>query len=180
MRAWDSAAERSSATPTGTRPCWWSPSERAASVKRRRQVARQLLTQGHARAVEPRLDRGDRLAEDLGRLFVGQLLDFPQDQHGPIGLGQLINGAREDAARLTVEELRFGSPGPVGQQIRAVTFPVAVFFEGREVFLEPHLELGPLAAPLEQGRIGRHAVYPGAEGRAPLEAVDLARQGEED
>ena len=59
----------------------------AYSVKGRREVARELLAERHARAVQPRLDGRHGLAEDPGGLLVREFLDIAQDQYGPIGLG---------------------------------------------------------------------------------------------
>ena len=72
-------------------------------------MPRQLLPERHTRPMEPRLDRGDGLAEDPGRLLVGELFDVTQDEHSPIGLGQLVDGSGEDGAGLSVEELRLRS-----------------------------------------------------------------------
>jgi hypothetical protein len=73
------------------------------------QVPRQLLPERHTRPMEPRLDRGDGLAEDPGRLLVGELFDITQDEHSPIGLGQLVDGSGEDSAGLSFEQLRLRS-----------------------------------------------------------------------
>jgi len=130
--------------------------------------------------VEPRLDRGDRLVEDPRGFFIRQLLDVPQDEHGTVGFGQLIDGVGEDGARLSVEKLSLWRLRPIGQQVRTITLPVAIFLKGREVLLEADFKLGPLAPPLEEGGVGCHAVDPGAQGRSALEAVDFAREGKED
>jgi len=82
-----------------------SSDQYAGSMTQRRPVAHELLSQRHARPVEPRLDCGEGLAQDLRRFLVRQLLDIPQDEDDLVGLGQPFDGASENPPRLIVDEL---------------------------------------------------------------------------
>lgn len=56
---------------------------------------------------------------------------------------------------------------------------MAILHEGGEILLQAHLELGALAAALDEGGVGGHPVDPGADRGASLEAVDLAGESQE-
>ena len=61
-----------------------------------------------------------------------------------------------------------------------IALAMAVFRERRQMLLQRHFELAPLAAALVQRDVGRHAVHPAGERGVPLEAGTLAHEGQED
>src|SRR6266542_2412320 len=179
------AAATSRMPPTAAAATGASPAMASSSAAERRlagpvaEASRQDLPQGHPRAVQPRLDRGDRLPEDLGDLLVRQLLHIPQHQKRAVVLRQPIQGLLENLSRLPRDQLVLRGLGPICEEPRPVAFAMAVGEEGRQAVLQADLELDPLAPPLDQRGVGGDAIEPGPDGRAPLEHVDLPEQRQE-
>jgi hypothetical protein len=69
------------------------------------ELPREHLAQRHARAMQARLDRGDRLPEDLGHLFVREFLPIAEHEQRPVVLGQAIEGPIENLSSLAREQL---------------------------------------------------------------------------
>src|SRR6266545_2163920 len=147
------AAATSRMPPTAAAATGASPAMASGSAAERRlagpvaEASRQDLPQGHPRAVQPRLDRGDRLPEDLGDLLVRQLLHIPQHQKRAVVLRQPIQGLLENLSRLPRDQLVLRGLGPIREEPGPVAFAMAVGKEGRQAVLQADLELDPLAPP---------------------------------
>jgi hypothetical protein len=126
--------------------------------------ARELLAQRHARAVQARLHRGDRLAHDLRGLLVGQLLDVAQQDDRPVVRRQQIDGPADVGVELAGEHLVLSAGRPVGEQEGALPRPVPVVLEARELVFEAHLQLAEhrphLILARDVGPDGNRAVCP--------------------
>jgi hypothetical protein len=69
---------------------------------------REQLAQRHAGAVQARLHRGDRLADDLGHLLARQLLHVAQHQDRAVALWEPIHRRADDLASLPRQQHRVG------------------------------------------------------------------------
>ena len=106
-------------------------------------------------------------------------LDVAQDHHRPVVGREQVDGPSHEGLGLPGEQTILGGGGPVGEQERALSRPVTVLLEGRQVVLEAHLELVAFAATAQQGGVGRHPVEPGPQRGPLLERADLLEEGEE-
>src|SRR5262249_46498700 len=138
-----SEVERRARTrPTGRRSIMvLKTRRRVLGFARSRENPRELLTQSHAGAVQPRLHRRDWLLEDRGNFLVREIFDIPQDEHGAVVVWKAVDRLLQHPPPLAREQLLLRVLRPVGKEVRPIAYPMTIRLEGRQKVFEGRLEL---------------------------------------
>src|SRR5213593_650013 len=140
-------------------------------VSHRLHVVGELLANEEARAMYPRLHRGQTDTERFRDVGVRQALHVVKDERGAVVWWQPVDRSAQHAAQLALQGLLVHPLGPVGHRLE---MPAGLVERRQHIFDRDLVRLRSTRPKLLIRGVGGDAVEPAPEGGLPFEGRDLA------